>query len=432
MNNIDNYDIPNLHIFNSRPKKVFFTICEDMMAALLLYSIILNFSVMILHTNVLLINLLFLLAYALVLTLMRLNIKNHRLVILLSIFLCCIFLTIPFLGYERFLYGFYAILMTINTIKRFDKEGFSFYNKYSFIAAELVLTFNILTAQGLNSSFLKYLSLFLALVSSLLYLAYLSKRDLPTALGETYILNTMVNHGLRKFMIILFSTFLVFASFIVLITNSLTFKANHTLIKSLRIEDHLKAYTLPITNWPTPDEQIKSSVTLRILNKAGVSTKDMNDTGAAFDMFIWIGLLILIILMVRAIYKLIKYIANIEPVKKKIVETKSTFLQEDLKSDLKDILSNFKLNLSNKEKLRRYYKKLIKHYGQKGLNIRRSSTSQELQDGILNLTGNDLENITKLYHKCRYTTYEPTKEDIDLVKKNAKNRAINKDKPLEN
>lgn len=434
MNNIDNYDIPNLHIFNSRPKKVFFTICEDMLAAFLLYSLIFNFSILILHINIALVDLVFLLPYTLILTLIKLNIKNHRLAALLSIILCCLFLAIPFSGYEKFLYGFYAVLMAINTIKKLGGEGFSFYNKYSFIAAEIVLTFNLLTAYGVHSSSLKYLSLFLALTSSLLYLTYLSKRDLPTVLGKTYIFNIMANSGLKKFFIILFSTFLIFTSFIILIVDNLNLapKVNNTLVKSLRIEDHLKAYKVPILNLPSLAEEAEARLPSHKLKKIGINTKRFDNVPSSAILFFMIGFLILGVLIIIAIYRVIKYILNLETVQEKIIETKSAFLQEDLKNDLKDMILNFKLNPSNKEKLRRYYKKLIKHYGQKGLSIRNSSTSQELQDGILNLTGNDLETITKLYHKCRYTTYEPTKEDIDLVKKNAKNKAINKDKPLEN
>lgn len=437
MNNIDNYDIPNLHIFNSRPKKVFFTICEDMMAGFLLYSIILNFSIMILHINISLTKILFLLAYTLLLTLIRLNIKNSRLTSILSIILCGIFLTIPFQGYERFLYGLYAVLMTVNTIKKLSKEGFSFYTKNSFIICELVLMFNLLTAYGIHSSFLKYFSLFLALASSLLYLTYLSKRDLPTVLEETYVLDITINLGLRKFIIILFSTFLIFTSFIIFIANintpfipnGLASNVNNTLVKSLKIEDHLKTYNVPPIHWGLLSEDpsfIEMSSRMEGGSHHDPYTMSASTANIYFKLLAYaIGLIIL--------FKIIKYIRNIKPeIKKKVVKTKSTFLQEDLKNDLKDMLLNFQFNLSNKDKLRKYYKRLIKRYGEKGLNVKDSSTSQELQDGILNLTGKDLENITELYHKCRYTTYEPTKEDIVLVKKSAKNRVINKDTPLEN
>lgn len=417
MNNIDNYDIPNLHIFNSRPKKVFFTICEDILAAVLLYSLILNFSIMILHINIMLIKLLILLPYALLLTLIRLNIKNSLLVSILSIISCCIFLTIPFQGYERFLYGVYAVLMTVNTIKKLSREGFSFYNKVSFIACELVLMFNLLSAYALHSSFLKYFSLFLALISSLLYLTYLSKRDLPTVLEETYVFNIMINSGLRKFIITLFSTFLIITSFIIFITKGLALNFNNSLVKLLRIEDHLKAYKLPIQNWPPlSQDPVFQSMSQRQKEEATNTGYSLSPDVTNIYFHIIIAVIALII-----IFKIIKYIRNIKPaIEKQILETKSTFLHEDLKNDLKDMLLNFNFNLSNKDKLRKYYKRLIKRYGEKGLNIKDSSTSQELQDGVLNLTGNNLDNITKLYDKCRYTEYEPTKEDIATVRKNAK------------
>lgn len=409
-NDHDKHAVPNLPIFHSSRKRNFFVICEDMITSFLLYSIILNLSVMVLHINIMLIMVLLLTLYTLILTLMRLKLKNQRLAIILSIILCCIFLLIPFPGYERFLYGLYAALMLINSTKKFFKGGFSFYNKKAFIAAEILLVFNLLSAYAMHSSLLKYLSLFLALASSLLYLTYFSKRDLPTVLEKNYAVNTTVNFSLKKFIIILFSAFLIFTCFIILITNNLDSNVNHILIKALALDEHL----------PPSGSSYYQGLHFSIPKFGGSNLYSIFGIAHSHNQYSNLSLYCLVTFLIIAfiLYKAIKHIFSPEAAPNDMtIETKSTFLQEDLKKDIKNVFSNFNLNLSNKAKLRKHYKKLIKHYGEKGLIIKNSSTSQELQDGILNLTGNDLENVTKIYDKCRYSSYEPTKEDIDKLRK---------------
>lgn len=409
-NDHDKHAVPILPIFHSSRKKNFFVICEDMITSFLLYSIILNLSVLVLHINIMLIMVLPLTLYTLLLTLMRLNIKNQRLVIILSIILCCLFLLIPFPAYERFLYGVYVALMLVNSIKKFFKGGINFYNKKSFIAAEILLAFNLLSAYTMHSSPLKYLSLFLALASSLLYLTYFSKRDLPTVLEKNYAINTTVNFSLKRFIIMLFSAFLIFTCFIILITNNLDSNVNNTLIKVLALDEHLppsgSSYYYDTSRFGVGAYYSSLSDLFGI--------RSGNNKNADMSLY-YLGAFLIIAF---ATYKIIKYILSPKAAPNDMtIETKSTFLQEDLKKDIKNVFSNFSLNLSNKAKLRKYYKKLIKRYGEKGLIIKKSSTSKELQNGILDLTGNNVENITKIYDKCRYSSYEPTKEDIDKLRK---------------
>lgn len=408
----DKHAIPTLNIFHNSRKRIFFVICEDMMASLLLYSIILNLSVMVLHINIMLIMVLLLTFYSLLLTLMRLNIKNQRLVIILSTILCCLFLLIPFPGYERFLYGAYAAIMLIISIKKVSYGDFIFFTKNCFIGAEIVLVFNLLSAYAMHSSPLKYLSLFLALAFSLILLTYLNKRDLPTVLKKEYVLETTENFSLKKFIIILFSSFLILTYFIILITNNLDSTVNHTLIKALELDDHL-----PPSGSPYYQEPINfgfgSGISYSNLYRIFGITHNHNQD-ADFSLYFVATLLIIAF----AVYKIIKHILSPKASPNDItIETKSTFLQEDLKKDIKNVFSNFSLDLSNKARLRKYYKKLIKRYRERGLIVKNSSTSQELQDGIFNLTGNNVENITKIYNKCRYSSYEPNKDDIDKLRR---------------
>lgn len=412
----DKHAVPTLNIFHSSRKRIFFVICEDMMTSFLLYSIILNISVMVLHINIMLIMVLPLTFYSLLLTLMRLNIKNQRLVIILSTILCCLFLLIPFPGYERFLYGAYAAIMLIISKKKVSYGDFIFFTKNCFIGAEIVLVFNLLSAYAMHSSPLKYLSLFLALAFSLLLLTYLNKRDLPTVLKKEYVLETTENFSLKKFIIILFSSFLILTYFIILITSNLDYNINHTLIKALELDEHLPPAGSPYyqgsNNFHPYFNLSLTSLSSTLYSTFGITNNHNQD--ADFSLYFVATILIIAF----AVYKIIKHILSPKAAPNDVTtEAKSTFLQEDLKKDIKNVFSNFSLDLSNKARLRKYYKKLIKRYRERGLIVKNSSTSQELQDGILNLTGNNVDNITKIYDKCRYSSYEPNKKDIDKLRK---------------
>lgn len=418
MNRIDNYKIPNMDKFNTSPKKSIFQICENIMVFLLFYPVISNALETIYKNNFVFVQGVSLIIYIVAINLIRIKVKNHILAIVLILTLCCIFLLIPFKSYERILYGIYAVLALITCIKKFYKIKFNFYDLSFFSLGEILLLTNLLVAYTLKNPLSKYLTLFSAVIFLLIFLFYFnrSRYKLFITSEKNCNLNSMVNLSSRKFITILFCTFLFFMCFILLITKDINSNINYSLIHKVTILFSTKNFHDPNLN--------ARKILIKKMQKKNLIKNNMiksNNTSYNDNKYIYIMLcLALTALILFIAFKVVKFLIN-NKVKNQIdTETEITFLEEDFKKDLQHIVPKFNFNLSNKEKLRKYYKKLIKHYRKKGLGVKTSSTPSELKDGILNLTGDDIESITKIYNKSRYSLYEPTKEDIATIKKNAK------------
>lgn len=419
MNKIDYYSMPNIDKCNGSPKKVTFQVCEDTMIFLVLYPIISNILSLFFKNNFMLLQGLFLIIYTILLTLIRIKIKNHILGIILSLVLCCIFIAMPFSNYERILYGIYAVLMLVNSIKKFFKVSFTFYNLPFFALGEILLLINLMCAYGLNNSSVKYLTLFSALAFLFIFLFYFSRsRYILLINSEKHrTSNITVKLNSKKFITILFCISLTFMSFFLLITHSINSNANYTVVNKL-MDIFIRQESIS----PNPNTNNASVTDLHKAPNLHEHHKAIlqNTNNYKYSLPKWAYItacLTLTVLILFIIFKVIKLVLTLKINNQEIEEGESTFLKEDLKKDLHNIVPNFTFNLSNKEKLRKYYKKLIKRYRKKGLSIKTSSTSRELKDGILNLTGDDIKDITKIYNKARYSLYEPTENDIDKLKK---------------
>lgn len=423
MNKIDYYEILGTSNSNDSSKKSIFEVCEDIMIFLVLYPIMSNVLGVIYKNNLIIIQGLVLIIYTILLTLIRTKFKNPFLGIVLSLILCCVFIAIPFSNYERFICGIYIILMLITSITKFFSRNFTFYNRLSLALGEALLWLNLLFAYGLdNISLVKYLTLFSALAFSLIFLFYLSRSRLRLLINtkKEPLYNKTIDLSIKKFIIFLFSAFFVFMCFILLITSRINSNTNYALTHALSSIfmpiDHQSPNknNASITEHNPPRIHVNTNTKIRGTN---YFYKDH------FGTYYTIVALILVVFLLFIIFKVIKLVLTLKIDNQETEEGESTFLKEDLKKDLHNIVPNFTFNLSNKEKLRKYYKKLIKRYRKKGLSIKTSSTSRELKDGILNLTGDDIKDITKIYNKARYSLYEPTENDIDKLKKMWSNNA---------
>lgn len=421
MNNVNSYKIPDVNKFSDSSKKAIFQICEDIMLFLIFYPIALNFLGILCKNTPALMHGISLLIYALALTLIRTNIKKRPLAIILSLVLFCIFLVIPFELYERILYGLYAVLMLALSIKEFFKPSFKFFKTFLFICGEALLFINLFWAYGANNSLVKELTLFSAIAFSLIFLFYSSRSryKLLIASEKNSSLSNAGDLSSKKFIIALFASFLILISCVLLVTNKLNSNSNsavvHAIYNALNSQMPQSPADLKYIGNLSKDKEDRTH-----LNMGTIANKQKGNSDLPIYAYL-VAYLALAALIIFIAFKILKLVLNIKIKDQETeTETEATFLKEDLKKDLGSIIPKFNFNLSNKEKLRKYYKKSINSYRKKGLSVKDSSTSQELQDGILNLTGNDLETITKLYDKCRYTTYEPTKEDIATVRKNAK------------
>lgn len=420
MDNVNSYRIPDVNKFSDSSKKAIFQICEDIMLFIIFYPIALNILELLYKNSPTLTQGIPLLIYVLALTLIRINIKKRPLAVILSFVLLCIFLVIPFELYARFLYGIYAVLMLALSIKQFFKPSFKFFKTFFFICGEALLFINLFCAYGANNSSVKELTLFSAIAFSLIFLFYSSRSryKLLIASEKDNSSSNAANLSSKKFIIALFASFLIFISCVLLITNKLNSNSDYAVVNAIYTALHSQMPQSPADLKPK-DNLNKKAKDPTHLNMGKITNKQKGNSELPMYAYI-ITFLVLAALIIFIGFKIVKLVVNS---KIKIqeadtdAETEATFLTEDLKKDLGSIIPKFNFNLSNREKLRKYYKKLISSYRKKGLRIKDSSTSIELKDGILNLTGDDIDTATKIYNKSRYSLYEPTKEDIDNLRK---------------
>lgn len=107
-------------------------------------------------------------------------------------------------------------------------------------------------------------------------------------------------------------------------------------------------------------------------------------------------------------------------------QVESTITKEDISEKLKTLknpLNKLKMAVSktNKDKLRRMYYQSIMTYKKKGSDIEMWNTPQEIESTVKAKWNGKLEKITELYEKFRYSTAEPTEEELkemkELIKK---------------
>lgn len=422
MDKIDSYKIPDMVKLNKSPKKTIFQICENLIFFLIFYPIVLNILEMVYKNGFIFTHGIALIIYVVIINFMRIKIRKHFLAIALNLVLFFIFILIPFPNYERILYGIYAALALINSIRKFYKIDYNFYSISILILGEALLSINLLVSYALNNSFSKHLTLFCAVMLSLVFLFYSSRSKYGLLINSENKVNSnnTVILSSRKLLISIFSAFLIFMCFTLLITNRINSGSDHALVNALTTL--FSPNSLLNSNKNTNKNILKkfrNQSMFKNNEKVPQNIKYRNNS-FLYKYFYLILSLILILAILFFLFKMIKFLINTKIEDQQNVETETTFLNEDFRKDLSNIVPKFNFNLSDKERLRRYYKKLIKRYRKKGLDVKDSSTPMELKDRILNLTGNNIDDITKIYNKSRYSSYEPTKQDIDKFKKIAK------------
>lgn len=417
MDNVNSYRIPDVNKFSDSSKKAIFQICEDLMLFLIFYPIALNILGLLHKNTPILIHGIALLIYTLALTLIRTNIKKRPLALMLSFVLFCIFLVIPFELYERVLYGIYAVLMLALSIKQFFKPSFKFFKTFFFVCGEALLFINLFCAYAANNSSVKDLTLFSAIAFSLIFLFYSSRSryKLLIASEKNSSHSNAADLSSQKFIIALFASFLIFISCVLLITNKLNSSSNYTVVHA--IYNALQSQMPQSAADLKKDDLSKNANDLTHINMGKISNKQKGNSALPMYAYI-VAYSVLAAFIILIVFKILKFFLSAKIKEPKIdTETEATFLKEDLKKDLGSIIPKFNFNLSNKEKLRKHYKKLISSYRKKGLAVKDSSTSVELKDEISNLTGDDIDTATKIYNKSRYSLYEPTKEDLARLRK---------------
>jgi hypothetical protein len=85
---------------------------------------------------------------------------------------------------------------------------------------------------------------------------------------------------------------------------------------------------------------------------------------------------------------------------------------EALKRDITDIFE-----VSNRKKIRTTYQKIIRKYSKMGIEVKFFNTPNELEKKVYNKLEKNIEEVTSIYEKARYSNYECNDDEVKKIKK---------------
>lgn len=131
-----------------------------------------------------------------------------------------------------------------------------------------------------------------------------------------------------------------------------------------------------------------------------------------------VGVLIFICISYLALNRFLIYIKMLKN-KDKVTFIFTNKNQGEIKEKVdkikKDIIKN--LFLTDREKIRRFYKNKILKYKRNNIIINNSSSTYEIQKEVFYKASENIDEITKIYEKARYSNEKITQNHMDLLKK---------------
>lgn len=418
--NIDCYKVSDISPFCNSKKKLTFEILEITFNLLIFYPLISNILYAISKNSILCIVAgILTIIYTLVINLIRIKLKIKKLAFILSIISALSFFALPLQEYTQWTLGVYLILELLKSLRKLFKPNYKFYSLSFFFFGEIPLCINLIFAYKISNSYTIFLTILSAIIFALLFLFYLSSSRSTVLIKaeKSYTFNNIKNltTGSKKVLLMLLFTLLAVILFILLLTNSLNSFINSNIINQITtLLNSANPYSTNNGQYIIHGNSLYIAFPRKNISNIG-SENSTNFLSSYTKLILFIFVTIIIFIFLYLLFKRLLEL-KAKMLTQTNTDTETVFLKEDLKKDLFNIAHKFNFNLSNKEKLRRKYKKLIKSYVKKGLKIQDSSTTNELENEISELTKYNIKNCSDIYRKTRYSPYEPTTDDISKIK----------------
>ena len=140
-----------------------------------------------------------------------------------------------------------------------------------------------------------------------------------------------------------------------------------------------------------------------------------------------LGKIIYITVMIFIIFLIANVLLIILKKLKKQEKVNLVFENKDFKKEIRektDVIKT-KINQSiyknNNEKVRRLYKNKILSYNRRNIEVNKFSSAQDIEKEIFNKTNENIQGLTQIYEKARYSNIEISKEDFRKIKDKLKN-----------
>ncbi|HEY5560794.1 MAG TPA: hypothetical protein VIK72_03400 [Clostridiaceae bacterium] len=366
----------------------------------------------------------------LIFKLSSLKLRRLSVFLLIHFIVVAIYLILPFSFFERIVMGIYLLFAMIFSMKDRVKVDRDVYSFSQVIRGTIILTIAYIVAKTLNFAIIDRIILIAAIVLVLLSSGYIfvlrtkklmawekSYSDISLAkfLKQSYVFTIFIITAIL-FLVIVFGQGGLFA-----IADFIDMKIMAIMRVIYRPNDASTKLpsSPPIT---TPPKNSKFDLSKLTTGVKPIPAIIINILNFIFYTVIGILAIIAIIFIVKGIVDAIKNIYNNYYGKNdKHEETRESIFSfsefsEGILKKTKDLTKKLVIpfNLTNNEKIRKLYKKLVIKNAKKKFAISLADSPAEIEGKLLSKfkdTG-----ITEIYEKARYSKENSTKEELQLIK----------------
>lgn len=417
-NEVQVYSITDEYMKSHHIKTLSYELIENLIYFLCVYPIvaminyIINTNEKMLYLNLLSIIPIFFMTY------LRYKIKTLIKFILFILMVAITWLIIIGL-FEQYFFIIFSVVWVIVSIKRSTVIQRFEFNKLKLLLAEILLIPQILFAAGLELTdfqiFICFLSIFIMCIS----IGYICKaRNMRLSLDD--IENESFNRKDNN--IFIGGTILLIFMILFVLYKSGVFEAASYLTKKISTsllnigKESMSQYN---NDFQSADNGNNMNEMFKLNDESIEPPGKFAQVMSVILNIIWISVTLCIsYLALNRVLIYIKMLRN----KDKVTFVFTSKNESEIKKKVTKIKNDIRktIFLSDREKIRRFYKNKILKYKRNNIIINNSSSTYEIQNEILNKASDNIEDITKVYEKARYSNEEITQNDMETLKKHKK------------
>lgn len=417
-NQVQVYSITDEYMKSHHIKTLSYELIENLIYFLCVYPIvaminyIINSNEKMLYLNLLSIIPIFFM------TLLRYKIKTMSKFILLILLVSITWLTMIGL-FEQYFFVIFSIIWVIVSLKRSTVIQRFEFNKLKLLLREILLIPQILFAARLKligfQIFICFVSIFIMCIS----IGYICKaRNIRLSLDD--IENESFNKKDNN--IFIGGTILLIIIILFALYKSGVFEAASYLTKKIASsllnlgKESIGQYN---NEFQSADNGNNMNEMFKLNNENIEPPGKFAQVISVILNIIWI--LVSICVSYLALNRLLIYIKMLRN-KDKVTFVFTNKNQDEIKKKVNKIRNDIgkTIFLNDREKIRRFYKNKILKYKRNNIIINNSSSTYEIQREVFNKALDNIEDITKIYEKARYSNEEITQNDMEILKKHKK------------
>lgn len=420
-NGVQVYSITDEYMKSNHVKTLTYELIENLMYFLCAYPIVAMINYFFdKNQNMRYLNLIAIIP-VFIITYLRVKIKTMKKFILAILLVTAIWLFIIGFLIKQYVFMVFLVIWVIDCIKRSTAVQRVGFNKNRILIVEALLIPQIIIAAGAE---LKYFQVFIAIISIVIMsisVGYICKvRNVRLSMDD------IENESLNKkdnnifiggtILLILIIIFILYNLGIFDVAYDLTRKISKSLLE-IGMGNHSEHSSNEINNF-TSDNNANMF--------EGLNADKLEPQGKFAQIFSAIVKVILNIIFIAItitlsylmINRFLIYIKMLRNKDKVSFVFNSNNKENEIKKKVDKIKNDIRKSifLNDKEKIRKLYKNKILKYKKNNITINNFFSTYEIQNEVLSKALDNIEDVTKVYEKARYSNEEITKDDMKIFK----------------